>query len=227
MLLRTRRENDAWRTLGLLADGAADKVSVVSRLAETLRPHFARAERAQAILLAAVLAAGGRWKRKTTLWKAFWWAHLECMKELGAELSDYPVVRLPQGPAPDDGDLLIDSLASSGYIVKGDDGDPRHPAETFSVPDNAKAKAWIEGRLSAQESVVVDRAALKFKDMTAREASDFSHAFSLEWNEQRNGVTMNIYRDLLPKERLTRAVEETRDAEAVLAAAFKTKPARG
>ena len=135
MLLRTRRENDAWRTLGLLADGAADKVSVVSRLAETLRPHFARAERAQAILLAAVLAAGGRWKRKTTLWKAFWWAHLECMKELGAELSDYPVVRLPQGPAPDDGDLLR-ARASYAYALHVND-------------DTAAARAQYEQALAA------------------------------------------------------------------------------
>ena len=188
---------------------------------EFLRAECARRERAQAVVLAAVLAAGGRWCRKTTLWKAFWWAHLESMRERGAELTDYPIVRLPQGPAPNDGDVLVNGLVNAGHLHRDTDENPSHPAEIFHVSNADVAQQWVRQVLTQDEISVVERAARKFKDMTARAASEFSHTFSREWRELSNGKWMSIYRDLLSKEKIDRAQSESADAQRALAEAFK------
>lgn len=188
---------------------------------EFLRGEWVRRERAQAVVLAAVLAAGGRWCRKTTLWKAFWWAHLESMRERGAELTDYPIVRLPQGPAPNDGDVLIAALVQAGHIHRDTDRNPSHPSEIFHVSNTETARQWVQTMLAPDEIAVVERAARKFKDMTARAASDFSHRYSREWRELSNGKSMSIYRDLLSKESLDRAQSDSADAQRAIAEAFK------
>lgn len=184
---------------------------------------IARAERAQAVLLAAVVAAGGRWTRKTTLWKAFWWAHLECIRERGSELTDHQVVRLPHGPAPADGDQLVDELARAKLLNATIDGKETHSCEIFTVPNMERARKWVSARLSPEELSAIETAANKFKDMTSKAASDFSHKFSAEWRKRANGQPMNIYCDLVPEEQIAAATIRSREVSDALTDVFSRR----
>lgn len=191
-----------------------------------LRGVIARHERAQAVLLAAVIAAGGRWATKTTLWKAFWWAHVESMRTLGAELTDHQIVRLPHGPAPDNGDDLLEGLVRSGQLKQRTEKRDHHRVTLFDVPDLAGAKKWVATRLRRASVGVVAEAAKKFASMTADEASQFSHKFSHEWRHRGNGQPMDIYCDLLSESDLANAIIDSREDSEALAGVFGPKSGR-
>ena len=61
-----------------------------------------QAELAKQVICAIVEAAGGKLEGQVRLYKAFYYAHLYCW-ENAAEgvLTDYPIVRMPNGPGID------------------------------------------------------------------------------------------------------------------------------
>src|SRR5437667_5852958 len=55
---------------------------------------------------------------KTQLFKAFWLAHLYYSKNARGYLTDWPIVRMPNGPGIDQGDSLLLQLIHSGDVVR-------------------------------------------------------------------------------------------------------------
>lgn len=181
-----------------------------------------REAKPRAILLASILSVGGTWRRKTTLWKAFWWAHLESMRTRGAELSSHQIVRLPHGPAPDDGERLLDCLCELDRVIKKDTDPERggYPTEVFTITDKTAAEALVRQHLTDDELVPIRAAAERFVGMTAKAASDWSHEHSREWHERTNGEPMLIYRDLLTADEAARIHEKSAAGESELRRIF-------
>ena len=71
-------------------------------------------EKAKLLLCAIIQAAGGYFNGKTRLYKAFYFAHLFYFRDFKGVLSDHPVVRMPKGPAVDDGTSILAELQSGG-----------------------------------------------------------------------------------------------------------------
>jgi len=175
--------------------------------------HHRDAERAKRVLLEIVAAAGGRYRGKTKLHKAFWLAHLFHWQEEQGQLTNYPIVRLPNGPCMNDGDDLIAELVREGAIevLEGQNGpfpeytyvlskpfqvDPENPAHRSAL----KAVNWLRGK-------------------SARQVSDLAHEFSRTWRKGSNGDELSIYLDLLSddqyeavKQRSAEVAEAMREA---------------
>ena len=70
-------------------------------------------ECAKRLILEILRQAGGEIE-KTKIFKAFWLAHLYYSKIAPGYLTDWPIVRMPNGPGIDRGDQLIVELIHSG-----------------------------------------------------------------------------------------------------------------
>src|SRR5437667_11993892 len=55
---------------------------------------------------------------KTQLFKAFWLAHLYYFKMAPGYLTDWPIVRMPNGPGIDRADRLILDLVQSEHVAR-------------------------------------------------------------------------------------------------------------
>ena len=74
-------------------------------------------KKAKQIIKEIIRQAGGRLDGKTRLYKAFYLAHLFYFERSPGLLSDWPIVKMPNGPGIDDGDILIDSMVAAGEIA--------------------------------------------------------------------------------------------------------------
>jgi hypothetical protein len=55
-------------------------------------------DRAKRVLVDLIRAAGGEWRRKTRLYKAYYLAHLFYAEAETGDLTNWPVVKMPYGP---------------------------------------------------------------------------------------------------------------------------------
>ncbi len=163
--------------------------------------------KAEAVILDIILCQDGFWPRKTTLWKAFWLAHLLTMKEGGFSLSEHPIIRLPQGPGPEDGNELLARLEDACLLKSRSDGDAfEYNPISFRVPESRlpDARRFVELWLNREERKAIQKASVTFFGMTSRDASEWSHSYSAAWERAgTNGREMNIYLDLLGPEEET------------------------
>lgn len=73
---------------------------------------------AKKIIVEIIRQAGGKWIGKTKLYKAFYFAHLYYFESAPDYLSDWPIVRMPNGPGIDSGDELLRELAATGVLTR-------------------------------------------------------------------------------------------------------------
>src|SRR5262245_32884077 len=92
-------------------------------------------ERAKEIIVEIIRRAGGRFRKKTNLFKAYYHAHLHFSKNNPGYLSSWPIVKMPQGPGIHDADLLIAELVDEGVIVEREVQMGDHPGRVFDLID--------------------------------------------------------------------------------------------
>lgn len=163
-------------------------------VAPRLPPADPETENAKQVILDIIAAKGGRFAGKTLLFKAFYLAHLYYWLQAKGILTDYPIVKMPNGPGIDRGDDLLLQLLTEGLITQEyrqngpyqetvyvlakpypvDPTDPRHKAALDAID-------WIGER-------------------TAAEVCRIIHDFSRSWQRASDGEILPIYLDLLSEE---------------------------
>lgn len=192
-------------------------------------PNKPDAETAKRIVCALIAEAGGRFEGKTRLNKAFWWAHVHYYKHHRGLLSQYPIARLPEGPAIDDADDLLVSLEREGRIELAQEPVPNQPEpqavyilkqQPTTLGDDAldsihAASEWIRGRYGTA-------------------ASEESHRLSRGWQNGRNGDVIDIALDALTPDDYQATKEEIEKidkcldrARALADKVFQARPAKG
>src|SRR5262249_11867399 len=73
--------------------------------------------RAQDVILEILRSADGEWTGKARLFKAFYFAHLYYASERPGRLTDWPIVRMPQGPGIDRSEELFEELKEQGQLI--------------------------------------------------------------------------------------------------------------
>ncbi|MFO0935608.1 MAG: hypothetical protein U0798_03715 [Gemmataceae bacterium] len=162
----------------------------------------ANQKRAEQIIVEILRNASGG-LNKGQLYKSFWLAHLYYAKSNRGYLSDWPVVKMPNGPGIHHGDRLLDHLAREGRITVtiGDNGPfPEHLcriANSSEVPE-----------LSREAIQAIQDAVAFASRKSSTELSKLSHEFSREWNENELGREFDMYADLIPAEEIERTKHE-------------------
>jgi len=161
-------------------------------------------ERAERVILEIVRQAGGS-IGKTKLFKAFWLSHLFYSKMARGYLTDWPIVRMPNGPGIHRADVLIEELISLGNLARSHES--RGPFTEIICRLTGKE---IEGELPPVAFDAIREAVKFLEGHTAASISELSHDFSRSWNSVGNGEELNIYSDLIPDD-----VYEQREKELI------------
>ena len=151
---------------------------------------------AKDIIVAILYASGGQLKGKTRLYKAFYFAHLFLFKDTGLLLSDWPIVRMPNGPGIDDGEAIIHELVGDGVIRTGNTGTGPYVETSFKLHGNPRLS------LTGAQLVAIQKAAGYIKKKTASKLSELTHEYSRSWLDAKNGDELNIYLDVLSEDEL-------------------------
>jgi hypothetical protein len=151
-------------------------------------------ERAKQIIFELIRQNGGSFTKKTNLFKAFWHAHLKYAEKNSGVLSDWPIVRMPNGPGIEGFDRLIGQLMESG-LLNVDDGEERGPYAgiLFEV---TPAGMTLDSSLESAELEAIRAGVEEVLGKTAAQVSQESHQRA--WNEAKDGHEMNVYLDLSP-----------------------------
>ena len=152
------------------------------------------AEQAKDVICQIIAAAGGELKGKIVLYKAFYFAHLYHWKECDVTLTDYPIVRMPQGPGIANGNLLLPELQSEGRICI--DFEPEGPYREYSF---SLARPYSIDR-SDPRCRAIEQAVAFVKDNSATELSRITDDNSRSWRQATDGEELNIYIDLMEDE---------------------------
>lgn len=167
-----------------------NRVDVHHHSDDHAEPIMDTRDKAKAIIAAIIEQAGGRFHGKTRLYKAFYVAHLLHFRDREGVLSDYPIVRLPRGPALDAGDSLLGELAEHNILQL-----TQQPAGPFL--EEVFTLLQPSGGLTTEEIDSIHRAVEWIGDKSATELSEWTHEYSNTWQETANGQEMNIYADLM------------------------------
>jgi hypothetical protein len=170
-------------------------------------------QKAKVILAAIVQTAGGSFNGKTRLYKAFYVAHLLHFRDHNGVLSDYPVIRMPRGPAVDSGDALLSELRDEGVLVLSQRPVGPYLEEVFTL-------SRPYSPLCPAESESVRRAVEWIAGKPATELSEWTHEFSNTWADTPNGHPMNIYADLLSESEYAELKERHQQAGGLVDAVF-------
>jgi uncharacterized phage-associated protein len=158
------------------------------------------ATRAKQVIAEIVRCAGGELTGKLKLFKAFYFAHLFYAENAPDYLTNWPIVKMPNGPGIDSGDVLLTELVRA-RVLKRDAATvgPYHATKyrtgEASVPGEGLSATAIESIRKAVELV---------QTMSATELSEATHEYSRSWNEAKEGQRLNIYIDHIPDEEFER-----------------------
>ncbi len=152
---------------------------------------------------------------KVKLFKAFYFAHLYYARDTVGYLTEWPIVKMPNGPGIDGFALLIDELVQDGIV---------ETEGTRIGPYNATLYR-ATGRQSKsplpEDAVKAIRKAVEFvSDKTGAQLSDITHEFSRSWNDVEEGQPLSIYLDLLSDEDYDNAMERASRVSKELEAAW-------
>lgn len=171
----------------------------------------ANRDRAEAVLLEILRQTGSEGLGRIKLYKAFWLAHLYYTQDNPGYLSDWPIVRMPQGPGVDQGESLIRGLVAGGKVSQGTEwvGPFREYRCRYALPVD-------QAVLPAAAVAAVTKAVEYVRGKTAADLSEMSHDYSRSWRETPDGRELDIYSDLIPDEEY----EERKRAVAGMNAAY-------
>jgi hypothetical protein len=148
--------------------------------------------RAKRVILELLLQAGGELGR-TRLSRAFWLAHLYYYKKASGYLTDWPIVRMPNGPGIDKAGELLGELRAAGNLTIS-----HEPKGPFTEICCRLTDQRVEGELPEAAVSAVGEAVALVKLLTPEQLAGLSHDFSRSWNSKPDGVELDIYTDLIP-----------------------------
>jgi len=149
-------------------------------------------ERAERVILEIIRQSGGQ-LGKTMLFKAFWLSHLFYSKKAPGYLTDWPIVRMPNGPGIHRADTLIDDLVARGKLLRAYEAKGPFTENSCRLTEKA-----IDGELSEDAVAAIIEAVEFLQQHTNTSISELSHEFSRSWNSLPNGEELNIYSDMIP-----------------------------
>ncbi|HYV36446.1 MAG TPA: type II toxin-antitoxin system antitoxin SocA domain-containing protein [Gemmataceae bacterium] len=175
---------------------------------------------AKQVIVELLRAAGGAWTGKTKLYKAFYLAHLYYAENEPGYLTNWPVVRMPNGPGIDAGDELLEELELTGIIAR--DAAMVGPYHTSSYRLTGKK---LPAERLAKKALEAIRVAVEFvQTKSATELSDLTHEFSRSWLNARDGQHLNIYIDLIEEDEFARREQSLETLHRDLVAAWTSDP---
>jgi hypothetical protein len=148
-------------------------------------------EQAKQVICEIVAAAGGKLVGKVRLHKAFYYAHLYYWQRGLGLLTSYPVVRLPFGPAIDNGPGLVAQLVREGKLRLSQQPIGPYKEAVFELAQPFQIDPTSPRYRAIEEAVELVRS------KTAVELSEETHLYSRSWQESQNGEELDIYVDLL------------------------------
>src|SRR5438034_9436388 len=90
---------------------------------------------AQQVILELIRQGKGEWVGKAKLFKAFYFAHLYYADERPGILTDWPIVRMPEGPGIHDSGTLFAELVREGYLTIDRTHEGPYPEQRYRLTD--------------------------------------------------------------------------------------------
>ena len=154
---------------------------------------------------------------KTKLFKAFYLAHLYFASDTSRYLTEWPIVKMPNGPGIDSFDAVIGELAKDRWIETGSKRVGPYQATVYRA-----ASRSAETELS-EDAICAIRKAMEFvSNKTGAQLSDLTHEHSRSWNNAELGEELNIYVDLLSEDDYKAETARASRIEEELATAWDT-----
>lgn len=159
-------------------------------------PLYEQRKRAKAVLVAALKACGAQRLNRTQVYKTFYLAHVYHMRDEGALLTDWPIVRMDHGPGVESGPTLLDELVKSGALRMERGRKGPHAEFAYSIGDPKQAEKYVQG-LTSEECASIAKACDLTKNKTGKALSALTHRDSRSWRRAHNGQELDVYADLL------------------------------
>lgn len=166
------------------------------------------------VIKAIIKALGGEFCGKVRLYKAFYFAHLYYWQDFHRMLTDYPIVKMPQGPGIDAADTLIAEMIRQEELQVSYQNNGPYKENVYKLikpfqtdPNDEKYQA-------------VEKAVKFIQDKSAHELSELTHANSRSWINADDGEELNIYLDILDDEEYSRLKSNLDEAERLVMEAF-------
>ncbi len=165
-------------------------------MSQAIRTGSSLAERkalAQEVILAiAEQSPGNEIEGKGRLYKAFYIAHLFYHVKTGRMLTDWPIVRMPNGPGINGFDELMSGLIAAGKMQIVPTTVGPYPSSKFRA-----VHCDQPAQLNAMALDAIREAVQYIEGKNFAQLSDITHEFSRSWNAARDGDVLPIYLDLL------------------------------
>jgi len=178
--------------------------------------HGLDKHRAKQVLLEIIRQAGGEFTRKTSLFKAFYFAHLIYAERQAGYLSDWPIVKMPHGPGVEAADVLLSELTASGVMATDHETIGPYSATKYRFTGKELPGEPLPG--GAVEAI---KEAVEFvQNRSAVELSELTHEFSRSWNAAKEGEHLNIYIDCIPDDEYEKREYELDELQRAMMAAW-------
>jgi hypothetical protein len=167
---------------------------------------------ARDVILAILREADGEWAGTTKLHKAFYFAHLYYANERPGSLTDWPIVRMPQGPGIDKGELLLAELVCDGSMTVEHFHEGPYPENRYRLTDKGRQA----GDLPGDAKCAIEKATVFCQDKTAAALSQITHERSRSWNQAKDGDVLDVHLDTIPDDEYERRQAELARLDDVL-----------
>lgn len=159
---------------------------------------------AQRVLLELIRGGGGTWDGKSRLFKAFYFAHLYYAGKEPGILTDWPIIRTPQGPGIQNSAPLLGGLVKNGFLTVEPIQEGPYPESRYKLTE----KAIPEQPLPADALTAIQAAANFVLPKSASELSQLTRERSRAWLEAKDGDALDIYVDLIPDDEYEQGQEQ-------------------
>lgn len=154
-------------------------------------------EKAKRVIVEIINKAGGSLIGSTRLYKAFYTAHLYYAEDAPGFLTDWPIVKMPNGPGIHEASSLIAELVREGILTEDRVTVGPYPARKYVATQKAQE---FGSALDEVERESIKKAVDFIGDTTGKALSDWSHLQSRSWRMGSPGHQLNIYIDLIEDE---------------------------
>ena len=171
---------------------------------------------AKRVILEIIRQTDGEFAGKTKLFKAFYFAHLEYYDKNPGILTDWPMARMPEGPAIHNSRQLFAELKQDGFLLVEPIHDGFYPECRYRLTDKAKALPPLPSEVVSAIQRVVDFV----RDKKGAELSDYTQEHSRSWKLASDGEILDIYVDLIPDDEYEQREKSIAETETVFEATF-------
>ena len=173
--------------------------------------------RAIRIMAEVIRQAGGAITGTTALHDAFYFAHLYYAESEPGYLSDWPIVKMPNGPAIHSGSRLIAEMKEAGILSTDHIQVGPFRAVRLRLCDGA-----LPGEPLQEDAIrAIGRAIELVRHKSTAELHDLIREFSRSWHSARQREEMCIYIDPIPDDEYESGQARLAEMRAALEAAWK------